>query len=379
RVRAILCTDIPSSTSQPSKPHDSGAALSAQVSGSAPKTGFLGKRLEVEAVGASAKHSWKIIQENIDRIENVNRRGESSGRKRGATVARLDTISEDVSDSTVSSDAPTVGVAISSSSIPPRANTNTGAIRPPAGSDEPSNSGADSSAQLDSVAEDVEPDSTISSNTAPIATSSSSSIPTPATGDTVAEAPTNADDHPLREARAAENAVEKNENKPEPKRVVTFSDEVQVRDLPMSKWDWEARRKFHSEAKEREIEDEYHVWAKGKPAMKRKRGEESFYGASSTSRDGARPLSEDEWNRLEKYQGVRSNPKEVVRSHPETAAIDVGVDVVFQFTFTLPPETPLIGARDHPSHNNPIGNTPPLALNPWTGLYYYMLCIPPRI
>ncbi|KAG8949866.1 hypothetical protein FRC04_008169 [Tulasnella sp. 424] len=463
RLRAILCMDIPS-TSQPSKPHDSGAAPSAQVSGSAPKTGFLGKRLEVEATVPSAKHSRKTVQANIDRIENANRRGKSSVRKRGATVARLDTIAEDVSDSTVSSDAPTVIVEASSSSIPPPATTNAGAIQPPADADEPSNSGADSSAQvsgtvpktvflaklgsprleveagvasarqsrmviqanidrikkgngrqrssgrrkgaalarreassLDSIAEDLE-DSTVSS-TAVTATSSSSSIPTPVTTNTAAELPTNAhardaDDHLLREAPAAEDTVEEKPNK-----VVTFLNQVQVLYLPMSRWDREARRKFCSEAKEREIEEEYRVWAKGKQpaegyrrltasAMKgvggsprsffdddddddldeegfsksdqkkakvesKRSGESVFYGAS-TSRDGGRSLSEDEWNRLEKYQAVRSNPaaKEVVRPQLETAPMDVNVDAVFKFTFTLPVELP------PPSLPSPVRTTP---------------------
>ncbi|KAG8950438.1 hypothetical protein FRC04_007453 [Tulasnella sp. 424] len=348
RLRAlILCQDTSSSASSPSKAHE----FECRAVCSSKRVG-----------GTSDGFPWKVGA-NIDRrAEDPNRKGRSGGHKRGATVARLDTIAEDVSDSTIRSDAPT----------------------PPADADEPSNSGLDLSAQvsgtapktgflgklgsrrleveaavasarqsrmviqanidwiekascLSTIAEDLE-DSTVSSNTAVTATSASSSIPTT---NTAAEPPTNADDHPLREARAAENAVEKNELKKLKSLVVTFSDEVQVRDLPMSKW-------------------------------------ESFYGLASTSRDGARrPLSEDEWNRLEKYQGVRSNPKEVVRTRPETAAMDVDVDVVFQSTFTLPLETPLIGARDHPSHNNPIGNTPPLALDPWTGLYYYVLCIPP--
>ncbi|KAG8942076.1 hypothetical protein FRC04_003879 [Tulasnella sp. 424] len=451
RLRAILCQDIPLSTSQPSKPHDSGAVPSAQVSGSAPKTGFLGKRLEIEGTVPSAKHSRKTVQANINRIENANRRGKSSGRKRGATVARLDTIAEDFSDSTVSSDAPTVIVEAWSSSIPHPATTNAGAIQPPAGADEPSNSGADSSAQvsgtapktgflaklgleveasvasarqsrmaiqanlnrtengnerqrsigrrkgatlarreascLDSIAEDLK-DSTVSSNTAPIPAPSSSSIPTPASTNTAAEPPTyahaqDADDHPLRDAPAAEDTV-----KEKPQKVVTFWHQVQVQYLPMSRWDREARRKFRSEAKEREIEEEYRVWTKGKqPAEgyrrlttsaamksvgggprsfldddddddvdeegfskseqkkakeKSKRDAGSVFHGASTSRDGARSLSEDEWNRLEEFQAVRSNPaaKEVVRPQPEAAPMDVNVDAVFKFTFMLPVELP---------------------------------------
>ncbi|KAG8960172.1 hypothetical protein FRC05_007041 [Tulasnella sp. 425] len=421
RLRAILWEDTSSSSSSsPGKAYDSGAALSAQVSGSAPQTGFLGKRLEVEAAGPSAKHSRIIVQENIERIENANRRGKSSVRKTGAIVARLDSIAEDVSDSTVSSDAPTI-VVVSSSSTPPLVTTDA-AIQPPADADEPSNSGADSSAQvsgtvpktgflgklgleveaavastrqsrmviqanidriekgnerkrssgrrkratlarreascLDSIAEDLE-DSPVPSNTAPIVTSFSP--PTPATTNTAVEPPNNAYDqdaisHPLSQAFATEDTVEK-----KPKKVVTFSNHVRVQYLPKSRWDCEARKKFHSEAKGREIEDQYRVWAKGKqpaegyrhlttPAMKsvgggprsfffddddedgvdeegfskseqkkakvesKRSGESVFYGAT-TSQDGGRSLSEDEWNRLEKYQAVRLNPaaKEVIR------------------------------------------------------------------
>ncbi|KAG8963707.1 hypothetical protein FRC05_004541 [Tulasnella sp. 425] len=204
-------------------PHDSGVALSAQVSGTAPETGFVAKlgsrRLEVEAAVASARQSPMVmIQANL---ENGNKRGNnSSGRRKGATLARRE------------------------------------------------------ASRLDSIAEDLE-DSTTSSNIALTASSSSTSIPTPVATDTAVEPPTNAHDHPLREAPAAEDTVE---NKP--KRVVSFSDEVQVRDLPMSKWDWEARSKFHSEAKEREIEDEYRVWGQGEAGDE----EEARWGAVLTDR-----------------------------------------------------------------------------------------------
>ncbi|KAG8960993.1 hypothetical protein FRC05_006414, partial [Tulasnella sp. 425] len=75
---------------------------------------------------------------------------------------------------------------------------------------------------------------------------------------------------------------------------------------------------------------------KAKEESKRSAGS-VFYGAS-TSRDGARSLSEDEWNRLEEFQAVRLNPaaKEVVRPQAEAAPVDVNIEAVFKFTFTLP-------------------------------------------
>ncbi|KAG8938702.1 hypothetical protein FRC04_007928, partial [Tulasnella sp. 424] len=112
--------DIPSSTSQPSKTHNSGAALSAQVSGSAPQTGFLKKRLEGEVAVPSAKHSRAIARADIDRIENANRGDKSSDRKRGGvTIARRAPPLLDTNDSVVSSNAPTVVTASCSSILRP--------------------------------------------------------------------------------------------------------------------------------------------------------------------------------------------------------------------------------------------------------------------
>ncbi|KAG8971683.1 hypothetical protein FRC05_010849 [Tulasnella sp. 425] len=80
-------------------PHDSGAALSTQVSGRTRKTGLFGEsRPQVAAAMASAGRSRPISQANIDRIENASRRPgfKSSGRRRReAVVAPLETIAED--------------------------------------------------------------------------------------------------------------------------------------------------------------------------------------------------------------------------------------------------------------------------------------------
>ncbi|KAG8958679.1 hypothetical protein FRC05_008718 [Tulasnella sp. 425] len=232
-TRACSLRFASTSTPTPRKPQDSDAALSAQVSGTASKTGFLGNlRGKFKAAAASAKRSRVIVQASLGRIKTAGKRG---FRSRKAAVPEQPT--------------------------------------------------------------------------APL------------------------------------SAGDREETEQKPKKVVRFSHFVQVREAPRSPFDEFARTGFKDRETERDIRRAYRTWIRGKwrevdsvsddvgyfcvddgdiddegfskndqekamansrrSAQSRRGGGLAFYGAS-TSRDGSRQLSEEEWQELEEFQSVRS-------------------------------------------------------------------------
>ncbi|KAG8971308.1 hypothetical protein FRC05_011300 [Tulasnella sp. 425] len=100
-----------SSTCKPRKPQDSDAALTAQVSGTASKTGFLGNvRVKCKAAAASAKRSRVIVQASLGRIKDAGKLGFKSKKKTEREMEKayrtwlkgkwrdVDSDSEDVAD-----------------------------------------------------------------------------------------------------------------------------------------------------------------------------------------------------------------------------------------------------------------------------------------